>query len=224
MKHSEVRELLPWYANSTLGNAERELVVAHLASCQECARELENLAMLQRAIVETGNRVEVPRSLTLDRALARIEEYEQTKAREANRRPALDSLRERIIEFWSNLWQTTPAWPLAMIAVQFILLVCLGGAFYYQQNKGNVVYTTSSAPSRDKSSTRIVVSFDDNASEHEIRQAISAVHGKIVDGPSALGLYTIQVPIPVEHTAEIQQALTTLRRDDRVVRFAEQKQ
>jgi hypothetical protein len=222
MKHSEIRELLPWYANATLSKEEREIVGGHLPNCPECARELENLTRIQRAIVEAGNQVQASPRLTLDRALAQIEEYEQTKAQAAHRKPALDRLRERFIEFWSGWWSVTPTWPRAIIAVQAILLVCLGGTFYYEQHKEHV-YTTSSASSGDRSSTRIAVGFDDQATEQQIRQVISAVHGTIVDGPSALGLYTIQVPIPAERSAEIQQALNTLRRDDRVVRFAEQK-
>ena len=223
MKHSEIRELLPWYANATLSKEEREIVGSHLANCPECVRELENLTGIQRAIVEAGNQVQASPRLTLDRALAQIEEYEQTKVQTAHRKPVLDRLRERFIEFWSGWWSVTPTWPRAIIAVQAILLVCLGGALYYEQHKENV-YTTSSASSGDRSNTRIAVSFDENASELQIRQAIASVHGTIVNGPSALGLYTIQVPIPIEHTAEIQQALNTLRQDDRVVRFAEQKQ
>jgi hypothetical protein len=67
------------------------------------------------------------------------------------------------------------------------------------------------------------VSFDDNATEQQINQALQEVHGKIVDGPSPLNLYTIEVPIAAGQSARIEAVLATLRKHDHVIRLAEQK-
>ena len=221
MKHSDITELLPWYANATLREEEREIVEAHLANCRQCTRELESLSLMQQAIVDINHVVEPSPRLTFERALDKVEEYETAKpgTDHANVRA---SLRDWIGNFFSGWWTSTPLLPRAIIAVQAILVIGLAGTIFYGQHKEKI-YTTSGASSGDRANSRIVVGFDDNASEQQMRQALSAVHGKIIDGPSALGLYTIQVPIPPERSAEIQQALKTLRQNSRVIRIAEQK-
>jgi len=221
MKHSEINELLPWYANATLREEERQIVEGHLANCRECTRELETLSMMQQAIVDINNAVKPSARLTFERALDKVEEYETAKPG-TDRANVRASLRDWIGNFFSGWWTSTPLLPRAIIAVQALLLIGLAGSIFYGQHKEKI-YTTSSASSGDRSNTRIVVSFDANASEQQMRQAISAVHGKIINGPSALDLYTIQVPIPPERSAEIQQVLKTLQQNGRVIRFAEQQ-
>lgn len=220
MRHSEFNALLPWYANKTLDEKERERVEAHLAGCKECAQELESIATIQQAMVDINNEVEPSPRLSFERALDRIEEHELEKV--ATNQARGRSLQQRLGDFFRGWWTPTPLWPRAIIAVQAVLVVALAGTVVYVQQRDNP-YTTSSAPSGNRSSTRIVVSFNDNASESKMNEAIRAVGGRVVDGPSALGLYTIQVPIPPERSAEIQGVLDTLRKDNQVIRFAELK-
>lgn len=219
MKHSEIIELLPWYANSTLPEDERKEVETHLAGCGECAREVKSLAAMQKAIVEAGDKVPGPSANAFNRALAQIEDYERTREQAVKKVIARPGLLERI----SSWWSPTPLLARAVIAVQLALVLGFGGVILYQHNQNNV-YTTSSGPAGDKSSTRIAVGFADGATAEQIRQAIVAVHGKIVDGPSALGLYTVQVPIAPENSQDINNVLKTLRENQHVIRFAEQKQ
>lgn len=223
MKHSEIIELLPWYANSTLSEEERKTVESHLADCSECAREVKHLAIMRNAVIETGNKVPAPSANALNRALAQIEDYERSREQTTQKAVSRPGIVERISGLWSGWWSPTPLLARAVIAVQLVLVLGFGAALIYQHNQ-NTVYTTSSGPAGDKASTRIAVAFSDGASEQDIRQAILAVHGKIIDGPSALGLYTVQVPIAPEHSQEIDNVLKTLRQNQHVVRFAEQKQ
>lgn len=48
-------EALPWYANGTLGDAERERVDRHLAECTACSRELDTLMRMRAALAGRGN-------------------------------------------------------------------------------------------------------------------------------------------------------------------------
>jgi hypothetical protein len=223
MKHSEIIELLPWYANSTLSEDERKAVESHLADCSECAREVKNLAIMRNAVIETGNKVPAPSANALNRALAQIEDYERSREQTTQKSASRPGIGERISSLWSGWWSPMPLLARTVIAVQLVLLLGFGAALIYQHNQ-NTVYTTSSGPAGDKTSTRLAVGFSNGATEQDIRQTILAVHGKIIDGPSALGLYTVQVPIAPEHSQEIDNVLNTLRQNQRVVRFAEQKQ
>jgi hypothetical protein len=220
MNHREIIELLPWYANATLDENERRMVETHLADCRECAKEVESLTALRNVVLQAGNQVSAPSPLGLNRALAEIEDYEHARTRPGT----FSRLGEQISIFWSGWWRPTPLFARSLIATQVVLLLALGTVTLYQHQHPNVIYTTSSGSSSDKASTTIAVGFAVTASEQEIRETILAIKGKIVDGPTALGLYAIQVPIPRERSAEIEQVLQTLRQNSRVIRFAEQKQ
>lgn len=221
MTHREIIELLPWYLNATLDEDERKSVETHLAGCPDCALELQSLAKVRSAADKLGNQAPPPSPVLLNRALAQIEDYERTKPQAGRRRSAPSgSFWSRVAGFWTGAGLRSPAFAGALIAVQLLLLVILGAVALRQHNSIQS-YMTLTGPSAPE--TRIAVAFSDGASEQEIRQAILEIHGTIVDGPSALGLYTIKIPIPPERTGEIEQVLGTLRQNTRVIRFAERK-
>ncbi|HKE32587.1 MAG TPA: zf-HC2 domain-containing protein [Candidatus Angelobacter sp.] len=221
MNHQEIIELLPWYANQTLADEERKLVEMHLADCRDCAKEVESLKAMRKTVVEVGDSGPVLSPFALNRALAEIEDYERTRTTTA--RAAIVAEQEKK-GFWARWWQPTPVFARALIAAQIVLVLALGSVTLYQYAHPNIIFKTSSGGVDDKTSTRITVGFNEDATEQEIRQTISGIEGQIVEGPSALGLYTIQVPIPRERAAEIDKVLQTLRQNSRVVRFAAEKQ
>jgi len=221
MNHQEIIELLPWYANQTLEDDERKLVEMHLADCRDCAKEVESLKAMRKTVVEVGDSGPALSPFALNRALAEIEDYERTRTTTA--KAASVATREKK-GFWAKWWQPTPVFARALIAAQIVLVLALGSVTLYQYSHPNIIFKTSSGGVDDKTSTRITVGFNDGTTEQEIRQTILGIEGQIVEGPSALGLYTIQVPIPRERTAEIDKVLQTLRQNTKVVRFAAEKQ
>jgi len=219
MKHQDIIELLPWYVNATLSQPEREVVRQHLAGgCPECARELESLSAMHRAIGELDEQTPEPSPFMLNRALAEIEDFER------NRAVAHSRQRENWWQPITRLW-TTPVFARVALAVQLALLVALGTVSIYQYQHPRVVeksvYTTMSGQSGP--GTRVMVQFNENATEREITQTLQRVHGKIVEGPSAEGTYTIQLDLSADNAAGLDQALQTLRQNPRVIRFAEEK-
>jgi hypothetical protein len=220
MKHQDIIELLPWYVNATLSQPEREAVRQHLAGgCRECARELESLSAMHRAIGELDEQTPEPSPFMLNRALAEIEDFERSRAVQRS------SQRESWWQPITRLW-TTPVFARVALATQLALVVALGTVSVYQYTHPRIVVrdriTTLSGPSA--SGTLIVVQFNENATEREITQTLQGIHGKIVEGPSAEGTYTIQLDLPADNTAGLDQALQTLRQNPRVVRFAAEKQ
>ena len=71
MKH-EISELLPFYANGTLDDADRTRVETELAACGACAAELRELETLAAALHERAAAAPPIPARVLDRALARI--------------------------------------------------------------------------------------------------------------------------------------------------------
>ena len=219
MNHNEIIELLPWYANQTLEENERKIVEMHVAECSECADEVKNLTAMKKAVIESEDQGPALSPFALNRALAQIEDYEREKNAPTSFKP------DQLPVAWGSWWRLKPVFARALIAAQIVLVLALGGLTVYQHAHPTVIYTTTSGSSgENKASTRIAIQFSDTATEQEIRKTILGIRGKIVDGPSALGLYTVELPVARENRAEIDQALQTLRQNQHVIRFAAEKQ
>ena len=112
MSHTTIVQLLPWYVNDTLGPDERRQVEAELASCTECAAELEELKTVRSAMLELEETAPSPSGFGLTRTLARIEEHE----RKTTAGP------RRWLAWWSRLplsGRALAAAPLALLLVLF---------------------------------------------------------------------------------------------------------
>ena len=72
MTDHEIAELLPFYANGTLDAAERARVEAELATCTDCARELDELQALATTLKARADATPPLPEHVLDDAFARI--------------------------------------------------------------------------------------------------------------------------------------------------------
>ncbi len=52
--HAEIAKLLPWYVNGTLGVAERDRVLEHLQSCDDCREEVSLCMEMQASAQQAG--------------------------------------------------------------------------------------------------------------------------------------------------------------------------
>jgi len=121
-------------------------------------------------------------------------------------------------------WPKTPVFARMALAAQLALLLVLGAVAVYQHNHPEIVYKTASDPSNAQGKAMISVVFNEKASERDIRQALEEIQGTIIEGPTAQGSYTVQLPIHPEQTAEIDKALQTLRQKQQIVSSALEKQ
>lgn len=221
MNHREISELLPWYANETLEAEERGAIAAHLRDCSECRRDLQGLGEIAQAARELAAEAPEPSGLLLRRTMDRIESYESGKTR---KRFQLSELFDRFASSLAGGWAPLPALARAAIVAQFLLLAGLT-AFVLSRSGEAPGLGTAGGPSEDRPAAgpkaRILVGFQEKLPEETLRQTILGFHGEIVAGPSALGLYTIEVPMRPERTEEVDRLLKDLRRRKDVVRFAE---
>lgn len=210
MNHRECWELLPWYQAGTLAEPERAVVAAHVASCAECAAELTQLAALRRAVhAQDQTEVGLPPDhyARLSAALDRLEPA---------RAPAV-SWRARLAQWlapaaaWPRLAQVT-------VAAQFLLLVA-AGLWLAGQYPSPASYTTAGAPAAERA--RVSVVFTPQATAAQIRELLHQVDGRIADGPSASGAYTVELSVSAKDEAAVRQRLERLRQRPAVVRAAE---
>lgn len=180
-QHREVQDLLPWYVTGKLEPAEREAVEAHLNVCAECREELA----FQRE---------------LDTEIARLPiEVEQSWVRMRQRitAPEARSFGGGAMALASN-WRTTAPWLLtALVIVTAAWLLILGQPGRY--------HALGSAPP-PAAAGNVAVIFRPDTPEAQLRAALRATHGRLVDGPTAADAYILAVP-----AAQREAALAGLR-------------
>ena len=194
--HEELELLLPWYVNGTLEAAERAALDDHLAGCVRCRAELareEGLAATLRAAEDVAP---APHPAQLARLLGRLDGEPR-----AERLPRL-----------AALWAGTPRPVRWAVAAQALLVLALaavtgwraGGADPARETAAvqtpaaefrTLADTAPEAPAAAPAgAARLRVLFAEETSARAVRAILQRVGGRIVDGPSPLGVYTVEVP------------------------------
>jgi anti-sigma factor RsiW len=184
-------ELLPWYANGTLTDADRAWVEEMLRKDPRAAAELAWHQSLQQRV--QADVPEVSDEIGLARTLKRIRtEAAATQAAVAPRRAAArrgTSLSERVREFFEGM-RLTPAFAMAalVIVVQAgVIFNLAGGDREYEQVRALPGAVTEGGQ-------LFRVAFRPEASETDMRMLLVSIQGNIESGPGQLGDYYVRVP------------------------------
>ena len=202
--HEEVWDLLPWYVNGTLDEGETLTVEEHLEACGICREEVRYWRGFARALQDEGDL-----AVSADADLARLRgRLAGAGASTPHRSPG----RATGGRAWRDGLRRTPSAVRWALAAQLAAVLLLGGLLASSWT-GPASETTAPAPSGATApadgpfrtlsdapagpaageATLLRVVFADQAREREIRGALIAVGGRIVDGPSPTGVYTVAV-------------------------------
>ncbi len=216
MTHREILTLLPWYLNKTLTDLEYQEVAGHLADCTDCRQEIESLKALQQHIVEQNEAAPTPSPRLLTNIFERIEQDAATPAR-SEKMGWTDRFQQWIGEIIASVRQPFPQAAYAMIAAEFILIVGLVGMLWTEPKD---LRTLSGPVPQIETRARLTVAFHPDATELQIRNILKKIDGAIVSGPSALGLYRVELKVSPHQTMEIEKRVKLLREYPDVIRFA----
>ncbi|MEC9356613.1 MAG: zf-HC2 domain-containing protein [Pseudomonadota bacterium] len=205
--HAEAQQALPWYLNGTLPPDQALRVEAHLRECAECQSQLPAEQRIAEALKQAPV-VDYSPSASLTAMMNRIDNSAApTAVRRAARRPYPAA------RWWG---------PLAVAASLAALSVALWTQL--EMSKPDAApqdgyRTLSSAPMH--AAPRLQVVFHDEITAAALRETLDSVHAHIVSGPSAGGLFVIELDRMDEasSTSELDAALAQLR-EDPAVRFA----
>jgi len=176
MNNQRFEELLPWYANGSLGAEDRAWVDAYLAQNPEARSELEWYRSLQMRVRE--NAPAVPATIGLARAMRLIQGDRPTLA-------------ERIGAFFGNFGMR-PSFAmagLALVAVQGGVILNLLGSVRENENEIRALNAV-----RVTEAPMLKISFAPDAKEADIRLLMVQVQGELAGGPGQLGDYYLRVP------------------------------
>lgn len=195
--HDEAEELLPWYANGQLDDADRAKVDAHLASCAHCRQQLA----FERRLI--------------DEFQAMVPEVESGWARLRNRIQAqrfAPPPRQKRAGPLAEVWEFFRRPAVAAIAAAQLALVVIAGAALI--SLGTPAYHTLGSASVPAPGN-IIVMFRADATEQEIRKVLRSAGASLVDGPTPANAYLLHVT-----PAQRQFALRKLQ-SDHVVQLAQ---
>ncbi len=203
-EHGKAAELLPWLVNDTLKGAERVRVERHVAECVACRNEMEGLRALQAYIAEgdTDQDADPVVTYAFRRVNARLDEVWPGGSA------------KRILRSIARQWRQSRPWLRAAVVAQSALVALLIVALLGQPAP-QYYRTLATTPVPASADDQIVVVFNSSLRETELRDMLLDLHARIVDGPSPVGAYTLQVA-----QGEQQAALAKLHRQSSVV-FAE---
>jgi Putative zinc-finger len=173
-------ELLPWYVNGTLGEADRAWVEQHLAEHPEAREELAFYRSLQTQMRQDAPAV--PHNIGLARTLHLI-------------RGDRPTLAERVTGFLASLGMR-PSLALAGVA----LVALQGGVIHRLLHGGDdeTAQVRTLGPAQVDGSPLLKVSFAAGAREVDLRLALVGVQGNVAAGPDSQGDYFVRVPAGME--------------------------
>jgi hypothetical protein len=166
--HEQAQMLLPWHVNGTLEPGEAALVEAHLGECADCRADLAANLTLREQLAAMPVELEPLRPQLFDRL-------------EAERHGALPFLRRRIPLGWALAGQGALA---AAAVALFVVIAPSRPADEYE--------LLASAPAAAPRGN-VIVLFAPDTTEREVRAALAAADGRVVDGPTASGAWTVHV-------------------------------
>lgn len=183
--HATAVESLPWIANGGLAGPLEAGIAAHIDACDECRRLLAFDTALATAIREDTVVDYAPHTAFAKLSL-RIDAFESRR------------------RFWQRLrplgWLHASAAerPLTtVVAVQAAAIMFLTAALVFRafDRQPPAEYQTLSLPAPAPSATGplLQVVFDDDLTAGGIRDLLARLGGRVVAGPSDIGVFTVQL-------------------------------
>ncbi len=104
LSHDAAFELLPWYVNKSLPEAEAATLRAHIAGCEVCHQEIATLNRLHHAILTSEETLAEPSGQLLSQIMERIEDYEsESRNAGSSSRPLVANSLPRLLVSSSRL-------------------------------------------------------------------------------------------------------------------------
>ena len=213
--------LLPWYANGTLAAADRAAVSAHLQECPSCRTELDELVRVGNQIKQAVSASPMPSTGLAQTVFLRVRQEARQGQEEVRRTSPVmtepSTLMANIDRWLRNLF--VPQWAPTLVVT--LLVAQLGVLLWTLSQPIPSVDVGGSITSRGLGSptARLRVEFQPSASMQQVQTLLQDMHGRVVDGPNAEGVFIME--IPASDPAAIEQRLQALQSRHEVIRHVE---
>lgn len=225
LSHGEIEELIPLYLNGKLSSDLQRRMQEHIAHCEHCFRAQQDTELVRQLLTPPPAGLQPllaqPRmAANIERTLANIDHAELGPV---VGRPSAGL--QGVKRWWLALRASAVPVRLTLLAQSALVVMAIGLMLWSSNGPREIPlgYQTQSAsvatalPAPPEDSLRYRVVFKPEASEQSMRELLINVGGRLYDGPSAMGVYTIIVPASPGRNTEILGRL----RDNPSVMLAE---
>jgi hypothetical protein len=197
--------LLPWHLNHTLEKAEEEKIKKHLKSCSLCRQELERIKQEQEFYQSAAEEIRIPN--TFPHVISALEQKEA------------EGIWHQIASF---IFKPQPVFATTLIIAQSLIIIGLVALLATNPwGAGEKIYRTLSGPSIvEGKGPLLTILFQDRVQEKDMREVILDIQATIVNGPTALGIYTVELRSEMR-PEERQYLIASLRQKKDIIRFVE---
>jgi anti-sigma factor RsiW len=208
-EHQDIGEMLPWFVNGRLSEADRQRVDAHLRVCEACRDELAAQNRIYSLMAVDAGVERMPMA-GLNRLRRRIESQE-----DAGPAAAAGEAARSGASAGSNLRQRRGA---IAASIAMTAVGALAALLWNQHERriapANYYTVTTTAPQPANTAIRAV--FAPTVTLSELQELLDDAHLKIVAGPTEAGVYSLAM----SGSPSVDWSLQRLRGNE-VVRFAE---
>lgn len=179
---------LAWYVTGQLSESERREFTRHLQSCVECQAELRSMTELKAELRDAFDAQPGPSPRARTAVLAQRDAATPSPVARPVPHTEHGSLLERL-----SAWLRAPLVPRWAPVAALVLIVIQAGLLL--RTTPNPRSPASEVTTRGLATpaTRLIIVFNPLASETQIRELLTALDARIVDGPTAAGRYTIEL-------------------------------
>lgn len=216
MNTETFEEQLAWYANGTLGDAERAEMDAWLAEHPEARQHLAEVEFMQGAVAEVAADEPQLDPNGFDQLMAQIDAQEQEQAQDLDvvetsvisdaadelepvwtGQPEKPGVAQQLREWFEQTfqWSLTPAFARVAVVAQFALVAVLGTALYLPQEEAGyeVLSGETGAVTAIEGAVLVDLGFNQAMTLAQLQVLLRTHQASIVSGPNTLGIYRIRL-------------------------------
>jgi len=217
--HSEAA-LLPGYLSHTLTSEENQEVEQHLNICSTCQNELQEVKAMKAALKTTIQGFPGPSPAALSKVLNRIHQETQ-RAPEQVQSQGNSSWVERVETSFRAIFEIrwAPALASVLIVGQTLFLLSVMNKPQVETPSGSIIKRGIPQATITPQLMKIKVRFVESAQEKQIRSVILELGGKIVNGPTDKGFYTLG--FSQRENTSVESIVSSLKNYPELIKSAE---
>lgn len=216
-KRRELEELLPFYANGRISEADKQRVETALAADAELAARLEIIRDDMAETVLLNESLGAPSHRALEKLMAGIEGAPRTAPLLAR---AKDSFGGGLLGWLGGLLAAQPPRRLAYASAAAVALIALQGvAITGLALREGASFQTASAPGAQASERYVLLSFSPEARAGDIASFFKRFDASVVDGPRANGFFKVRVGDASLSAAQVDAIAARMKSESAIVSF-----
>ena len=223
IEENDIRLLIPWYLNGSLSEEENKKVEEFLTEHPSSNEEIETYNLIRSAVGKADEMIAEeasPQFAAMEESImqridspSELSHSVETEAKES----IMDKISRLLPSFTFPAMNPVPI--AAILLIQFALIIGLITKLYFEE--ADQYTTLSGSESVEITGPKIIVAFENTASEKDIRDILLDINAKIIDGPKANGIYILAIDDSGNNVV-VENVIEKLRSKKNVVKLAEE--